>query len=349
MLIHVQTFKQNQESKDEFLFRLPQTCDSNTRDSNTQDSNAKVYSISKRNLCSAVQMLQQNECTSILSNSQFSLTLRNQGANKFSVTFDTRDSSYTAECTPHCELSQQFQSSSLPSLLAYLHHQKVPNYNECVLLSGKMQNTFGFLSHNATELSIVPKRIDDTFLLDNATTISKLTDMFNSKLHNSLRERALMRNTSAEQAHGATNVFSASYAALQLKLAAIFCATALKDNSCICHVTQGMISDMSPDMQKSLYEGAEPDKHYVTLLLKGNSLEERICRINLAVRFFPPTHPFTSNKMQTAMALNASRCHTGVLVLTGVRNNVAAAIYHNSDTQTVQQNKLALAAYMGVL
>jgi hypothetical protein len=36
-------------------------------------------------------------------------------------------------------------------------------------------------------------------------------------------------------------------------------------------------------------------------------------------------------------------------VLTGVRNNIAAAIYHNSDTQAVQENKLALAAYMGVL
>jgi hypothetical protein len=337
MLIHVQTFKQNQESKDEFLFRLPHAC----------DANAQVYSISKRNLCSAMQMLQQNECTSILSNAEFSLTLRNQGGNNFSVTYSTRDSSYTAECTPHCDFSPQFESSSLPSLLAYLHNQKVPNYNECVLLSGKMQNTFGFLSHNATELSIVPRRIDDTFLLYNATTISKLTDMLNSKLQNSLRERALMRNTSAE--HIPTNVFSASYAALQLKLASIFCATALKDNSCIWHVTQGMMSDMSPDIQKSLYEGAEPDKHYVTLLLKGNSMEERICRINLAVRFFPPAHPFTTNKMPTAMALNASQCHTGVLVLTGVRNNIAAVIYHNSDTQTVYQNKLALAAYMGVL
>jgi hypothetical protein len=52
--------------------------------------------------------------------------------------------------------------------------------------------------------------------------------------------------------------------------------------------------------------------------------------------------------MPTAMALNTSSCQTGVLVLTGVRNNIAAALYHNSDTQTVLQNKLALDAYMGI-
>jgi hypothetical protein len=213
-----------------------------------------------------------------------------------------------------------------------------------------MQNTFGFLSHKETESSILHKRIDDTFLLDNATTISKLTDMFNSKLQASLREHVLTRRASSDNAHGgtATNVFSSTYAALQLKLAAIFCATALKDSCCMWHVSQGMMSDMSPEMKKSMYD-AEPEKHYVTLLLKGDTQEERICRVNLAVRFFSTKHPFTTKLMPTAMALNASNCHTGVLVLTGVRNNIAAAIYHNSDTQTVQQNKLALAAYMGAL
>jgi hypothetical protein len=87
---------------------------------------------------------------------------------------------------------------------------------------------------------------------------------------------------------------------------------------------------------------------YVTLLLKGDTIDERIFRVNLAVRFFPPKDLFTSQMMPTAMALNASSCQTGVLVLTGVRNNIAAAIYHNSDTQTVLQNKLALGAYMGI-
>jgi hypothetical protein len=82
--------------------------------------------------------------------------------------------------------------------------------------------------------------------------------------------------------------------------------------------------------------------------MKGDTVDERIFRINLGVRFFSPSHPFTSI-MPTVMAMNASSCRTGVLVLTGVRNNIAAAIYHNSDSQTVQKHKLALAAYMGGL
>ncbi len=49
------------------------------------------------------------------------------------------------------------------------------------------------------------------------------------------------------------------------------------------------------------------------------------------------------------MALNASNSKTGVLVLTGVQNNIAAAIYHNSDTQTMLQNKITLVQYMGSL
>ena len=107
------------------------------------------------------------------------------------------------------------------------------------------------------------------------------------------------------------------------------------------------MSDMSPEMQKSLYENA-PNKHYVTLLLKGDTIEERIFRVNLAVPFFPFNHLFASKMMPTVMVLNASSCQSGVLVLTGIRNNIAAAIYHNSDTQTVIQNKLALGAYMGI-
>jgi hypothetical protein len=144
MLVHVQTIKQNQESKDEFLFRLPQSSNTNTQ----------VYSISKRNLCSAIQMLQKNEYTSILSTGNFSLILRNTGTNKFSVTYSTRNESYTAECKPHSSLSPEFQSSSLPSLLTYLYNQMLPIHKECVLLSGKMQNTFGFISHHVKESTI---------------------------------------------------------------------------------------------------------------------------------------------------------------------------------------------------
>jgi hypothetical protein len=344
MLIHVQTIKQDQDAKDNFLFALPLT----------SDASGQVYTISKRSLCSAVQMLQQNEFTTLLLDAKVSLILRNKEANKFTVTCATGNASYSADCTTHHDiLPPEMQGSSLRSLLRYLHNQIIPNHRQCVLVSSQMQEVFGFISHNISDTSMLQRRVDDTFLLDNATTISKLTDMFNCDLERSLSESILSRWNMSNNADGkvhnnTTTVFSASYAALQLKLAAIFCATALQENCSMWHVSQNMMSDMSPEMQKSLYDSI-PEKHYVTLLLKGDTIDERIFCVNLAVRFFPPKHLFTSKIMRTAMALNASSCQTGVLVLTGVRNNIAAAIYHNSDTKTVLQNKLALVAYMGIM
>ena len=341
MLINVQEIKQNKDAQDDFLFRLPLTW----------DVRGQVYTLSKRSLCSAIQMLQKNEFTTILSDANFSLIIRNTGANNFTVTCSTRNGSYSGDCRAQHNLSQELKGSSLHSLLRYLDNQIIPNHEECVLVSTKMQEIFGFISHNIADTSIVPRHVDDTFLLDNATAISKLTDMLNSNVQQSLSENILSRktisNADGKPDNNKTTVFSASYAALQLKITAIFCATALEDKCCMWHVSQNMMSDMSSEMQKSLYECA-PNKHYVTLLLKGDTIEERIFRVNLAIRVFPPNHLFTSKMMPTAMALNASSCHLGVLVVTGVRNNIAAAIYHNSDTQTVIQNKLALGAYMSI-
>jgi hypothetical protein len=190
--------------------------------------------------------------------------------------------------------------------------KKTTKSKECVIVSSKMQEVFGFISHNISDTSIIPKRVDDSFLLDNATSISKLTDMFDSNLQRSLSEKIISLRTMSNNSDPKvqTPVFSASYAAVQLKLAAIFCATALQENCCMWHVSQNMMIDMSPQMQKSLYDRA-PEKHFVTLLLKGDSIDERIFRVNLAVRFF--NHPFASNMMQTAMAMNASNCQTVVL------------------------------------
>jgi hypothetical protein len=283
MLIHVQTIKQNQDAKDEFLFRLPLTW----------DVSGQVYTMSKHSLCSTVQMLQQNEFTTILSDAKFSLILRNKGANKFTVTCSTRTATYSADCTSHHNLSPELQGSLLHSLLRYLPNQIIPNHKECVFVSSKMQEVFGFISHNISDTSIVQRRVDDTFLLDNATTISKLTDMFNSNLQRSLSEniissRTLSNNEDVKVHTNRTTVFSASYAVLQLKLTAIFCATAFQENCCMWHVSQNMMSDMSPEMQKSLYDIA-PEKHSVTLLLKGDTIDERIFRVNLAVRFSLPS------------------------------------------------------------
>jgi hypothetical protein len=132
----------------------------------------------------------------------------------------------------------------------------LPIHSERVHVSSKMQDTFGFTSHNIIPSSMAYRRVDDTFLIDNDTTISKLTDILNSNLQSCLAERLLQRRASPKIANDEilnrpTNVFSVSYAALQLQLAAIFFATALKDSSCMLHLSKGMMSDMLPEMQKS--------------------------------------------------------------------------------------------------
>ncbi len=33
-----------------------------------------------------------------------------------------------------------------------------------------------------------------------------------------------------------------------------------------------------PEMQKSLYDNDEPEKHYITLLMKGDTVDDRIFR-----------------------------------------------------------------------
>ena len=158
-------------------------------------------------------MLQQNEFMTILSDAKFSLILRNTGANNFTVTCSTRNGSYSTDCRAQHNLSPELKGSSLHSLLRYLHNQIIPNHKECVLVSSKMQEVFGFISHNISDTSIVPRRVDDTFLLDHATSISKLTDMLNSNLQQSLAENILshrtMSNADGKAHNNTTTVFSA--------------------------------------------------------------------------------------------------------------------------------------------
>lgn len=107
-----------------------------------------------------------------------------------------------------------------------------------------------------------------------------------------------------------------------------------------------MMSDMHEPMVTSLYEDMEPEKHHVSILLKGDSVQQRVFRINLAVRIFPPQHAFVQQHLQKTLGLNAGMPDSHVMVLSGVRRNVAAAIYTNLATATAEQHKLAYEAYM---
>jgi len=338
MLVHVKKIHTQQESKDQFMISLPLF----------QETPAESFAVSKQNLCFCMQMLQKNEFSTIFTNSNYCLNIKNVQGNQFVVELDTPIKKHIFYCVPDQVMSPDLQSSTLPKLLNYLHNQNIPQHKHCVMISGQMQEVFGFITHKTTDNCILQRRMDDNFLLDNATNISKLTDILNSNLHSQLQTSILCPALETQHIMDLDKKITPSYSALQLKLASIFCATAFKDIPCMWHVSQNMMSDMSSSMLKALYE-QPPEKGYVTLLLKGDSVNERIYRINLSVRFFPVDHKFTSTIMPTAMAMNASGSTTGVVVLTGVQNNIAAAIYHNSDTQTMLQNKITLAAYMGSL
>ncbi len=293
-------------------------------------------------------MLHDNESVTLLSNKACSLVLANTGSNRFSVTcYSLATRKRVAVAVTCCPGSK---ADTFGYLIDYISAQTLPIYTNCVLVSRAMKMAFGCIpparpltgSNDHTPSTHSKTRADDTFVANNTTIISKLVDVLNSNVYESMCSSLASQNQGAQK----TMVYSASYAARQLLLASIFCATASHEKSSLWHVGQGMMSDMSSDMQTCLYESTEPEKQHVTLLMKGGSERERIMRINVAVRIFGATHELTEKFLRPVMGLNAGSPTTSVVVLTGVHNNQAAAIYINSNTTTVQQHKLALTAYM---
>ena len=280
--------------------------------------------IDKAFLCNAVQMLQENESTNIRFNESVSVKIKNNGDNNFSL-----------ECTS--------LAYNTDAAFSYLMQQKIPVHSNCVELSMQIQDHLGLLPFkngilNTNRRNSQKHGLDDTFLADNSTIISKLTDILNQNLK---------KNLLASDHKQKTLVYSYRYAAQQLKIAAIFCSTAFQNKACMWHISQGMISDFNKEAQTSVYEGVEPEKQHVTVLLKGDTTNERIMRINLAVRIFPKDHIFTKQIMPTIMAMNSCSCDTAIMVLTGVNSQIAAAMYINSDSQeNNNMNNVAFSAYL---
>lgn len=321
MLIHVQA--QKTTSSQYLKFQLPTEWGKTT------------YNISKNKICCALQMLQEHECTNILDDQKCSVVITNHGRNVYLITCQAGSNALQVICQKEsCE-------SQIPpcmhSLVAYMNQQMLPLHSDCIKISSRMQSTFGHFTYinkvkpsacKSTDNNIAfhSNGIEDTFFRNNATTVSKLTDIFNM-------------NASGK------SMFTSSYTARMLQIAAIFCATADGKQTALLHVGQSMMSDMTQDMIASLY-AQEPERHHVTLLLKGDTREHRISRINLAIRIISPEHPFVAEHLRTVMGLNASMPQNSIVILTGVNKDIAAAIYMNSQMQRSAQHKLALHSYM---
>lgn len=310
MLLYMQPVKHTH--RDNIVFKLPQEWDTT------------AYHINKNTVCNVLQMLQAQESTIILQHKNCSITVYNQGSNTFVISCQTPKGCLQAMCTQ--QTTADSSEESMQDLLKYMKQQMIPLFSDCVRVSNEIQKTFGFLRFSSTSAGHESKKVDDMFYLNNATIVSKLTDIMNF-------DKTFERT------------YSASYACRLLQIAAIFCATAKGEKNSLLHVGQTMTSDISQPMLTSLYE-KDPEKQHTTLLLKGNTKQQRIHRINLAVRILPPSHAFVTEHLATVLGLNASTPHAPVMVLTGVRSNVAAAIYINTDLATLQQHNLALDAYM---
>jgi len=104
------------------------------------------------------------------------------------------------------------------------------------------------------------------------------------------------------------------------------------------------MSDMPERMPQTL-EATDPEKRHITMLMRGESVDDRIRLFNLAVRVFSADSEFCKDLMPALVGLNESIL-SPVVVVSGVRNRQAAAIFLSSHSLTPTQHSLAMDAYM---
>ncbi len=125
MLIHVQKIKDKKACKDHFQLKVYSTLE-----------DEETFPLCKRNLCSCIQMLQKNEFCTILSNSKYSINIRNVQGNQFVAEFCTPIENHILCCLPDQNITPELQSSTLPVLLKYLHtHWAHSKWQACLLFA----------------------------------------------------------------------------------------------------------------------------------------------------------------------------------------------------------------------
>lgn len=338
------------DHRDTILFAVPSQI----------DTEQEMHRISKREICSAIQMLHCQETIILKNNDNLQLILCNHGKNNFTLRCVGAKSSHLGTILPEVEsilhsddvikinCTKKDTSSryhTFPDLLHYIAAQLVPIYSHCVLISGNVKNIFGHIPYSpiSKKIRYAYKDIQDTFSSDNASTVSKLTDILNAHVHRQMINRMTRKSTND---NALPSTYSSKYAARLLQISSIFCASVSGHDSSLMHVSQNFMSGMDTQTQECLYESVEPEKQHLTILLRGEDKSERIVRINLAVRIFPSDHVFTTECLSPLMKMNASESKTSVMVVTGVYSGHAAAIYINSDTKSDLCHKMAMHAYM---
>ncbi len=295
--------------------------------------NANVARLDQKKLTSCMQMLHRNESSMLAVSDNVFVSLKNVGDNEFVLTFgQTLGSAQYTDCEARVSvrgaLWRSYTSSgtldhSMEDLLRYARFQLLPRYSQAAAVAQNLQRVFGSVLTRSAEAC--DSRVDDCFMRNNSTVVSKLTDMLNG-------------------AHCGKKILPSAVARFAW-LAAVFCSAAPPSKSfSMFHVTQMQVTDMSDYTVERLYEHA-PEKQHLTVLMRGESADDRIRRFNVAVRMFAADSEFVKELLPKLIGLNAA-VYSPVMVVAGVRNNQAAAVFLSSESLTTAAHSSAMHTFL---
>jgi len=294
---------------------------------------ANVARLDQRKLTSCMHMLHRNESSLLAATDDVFVSVKNIGDNEFTLTFGQQlDGAHYTNCEAQVSVngvvwksfnSQTTPDKSMVDLLTYARFQLLPRYSQAAIVAQHLQRMFGSAVTRSPEAFV--NRVDDAFMRNNSTVVSKLTDMLNGT--------------------DCGKQISPGAAARLAWLAAVFCSAAPPSKSfSMFHVTQMQMTDMSDYTVERLYEHA-PEKQHLTVLMRGDSADDRIRRFNVAVRMFAADSEFVKDLLPKIIGLNAT-IYSPVMVVAGVRNNQAAAVFLSSDSLTTTAHSSAMHTFL---
>lgn len=273
----------------------------------------------EQTLCTAVQVLQQNQSTSLLDDAAVGIRLNCVGRNSYELNIVKRQNAsqivlLQASISPAGITVTTDKEPQLDCMnfLRFLAAQINPYHTHAQDLVKNISATEGcFVS--SLPLSIGNVQVSTQFRKDNATVVSKFKDL-------------LTRHKC-----------SASYANKVSFLAALTCACSTADNShpTLLSISQGTCHHPPVDFFHTLHTHA-PIKQNLTILTRKDithKLPGQVSRCNLAVRLFAHDHEVTRAVERLCTPLNTT-IDSGIMVVSGVHDNHAAVVYLNAQSQS---------------
>ena len=148
---------------------------------------ANVARVDQRKLTSCMQMLHRNESSLLAVTDDVFVSVKNIGDNEFMLSFGQKlDGVHYTNCEARVSVknavwrsfnSQTAPDNSMADLLTYARFQLLPRYSQAAAVAQTLQRSFGSAMTRSPEPS--DSRVDDAFMRNNSTVVSKLTDMLN--------------------------------------------------------------------------------------------------------------------------------------------------------------------------